>query len=473
MNRALKWFDYITINIYWFGLTTRSQVLSPLIIPLLVQRFVGEAAKGTYVGNIRLWALMVAVLAQALFGMLSDQSHSKFGRRRPFIVAGTIGELLIFFLIGFTAGMEGMSGYWFLFLLYTLSMLSSNAAHAATQALIPDLVPDEKRGTFSGIKALLELPIPLIFVSFVIGKMVSAGNIWGALIILMIVLFICMVITLWVPETAQTAPKEKRDWQPILRLLAMTAFFTVIILALGAAVKGIMHFGIAAEWKNVKLIVMLVGFLGMVIAIGIGVWVSVAISIGKQVKEHKSYTWWVVNRLFFLTGSTNLASFMVFFLQERFPNLQGEKAAGPAATITMFVGIFILLSALPSGWLSDRFGKKPLILVSALLATAGSIVVLTSPILSLMNVGGSLLGAGIGFFYASNWALGTEIVPKEQAGRFLGISNLAGAGAGAVGAYIGGPIADQIGYTPLMIIYTVLFMVSLLALTRIKTKKNG
>jgi hypothetical protein len=29
-----------------------------------------------------------------------------------------------------------------------------------------------------------------------------------------------------------------------------------------------------------------------------------------------------------------------------------------------------------------------------------------------------------------------------EAGRFLGISNLAGAGAGAIGTYIGGPIAD-------------------------------
>jgi MFS family permease len=68
--------------------------------------------------------------------------------------------------------------------------------------------------------------------------------------------------------------------------------------------------------------------------------------------------------------------------------------------------------------------------------------------------------------------LGTEIVPKDQAGKFLGISNLAGAGAGAVGAYIGGPIADQIGYTNLMTIYVVLFLFSILALAKIKVKQS-
>ena len=82
MKRATRWYDYITINIYWFALTTRSQVLAPLIIPLLVQQFVGEAVKGTYVGQIRLWALMTAVLVQSLMGIISDQSRSRWGRRR-------------------------------------------------------------------------------------------------------------------------------------------------------------------------------------------------------------------------------------------------------------------------------------------------------------------------------------------------------------------------------------------------------
>ena len=64
------------------------------------------------------------------------------------------------------------------------------------------------------------------------------------------------------------------------------------------------------------------------------------------------------------------------------------------------------------------------------------------PSLPVIYLGGVIIGIATGLFFASNWALGTVLVPKEEAGRYLGISNLAGAGAGAVGAYIGGPIAD-------------------------------
>ncbi|PKN88332.1 MAG: hypothetical protein CVU46_01340 [Chloroflexi bacterium HGW-Chloroflexi-8] len=472
MKRPIRWFDYITINIYWFALTTRSQVLSPLVIPLLVQQFMGEASKGTYVGNMRLWALMAAVLFQALMGMFSDRSTAKMGRRRPFIIVGTLVELIIFVLIGLTAGLEGTTGYTFLFLLYSLSMISSNTAHAATQGLIPDLVPEEKRGRFSGVKALFELPLPLIFVSFVIGKMISKGNLWGGLITLIVVMLVCMLITLTVKEEPLISNKEKLDWQPIIRLLLMTGAFTAIILLCGFIVNQVMNQGLKILGFHNPVFVMIVGLIGMIIAIWVGVWSSIAIGIGKRIQEQKSFTWWVINRLAFLTGSTNLAGFMIYFLQEKFVQYQGEKAAGPASTITMFVGIFILVCALPSGWLSDKFGTKKLIIISALLATAGTLVVIFSPTLTMIYVGGILVGAGIGFFFASNWALGTEIVPPSEAGRFLGISNLAGAGAGAVGAYIGGPIADQIGYTYLMGIYAILFLLSILAILKVKSKEN-
>ena len=149
MKRDLKWYDYLTFNINWFAITTRGQVLG-LLMPLIVLQFVGEAQKGEYYGKMRLWGLMVALLAQALFGMLSDRNTSKFGRRRPFIVAGTVFEILVFFLIGLSLNLYGMTGYYVVLVLYLLSMVFSNVSHAATQGIIPDLVPEEKRGIFSG-----------------------------------------------------------------------------------------------------------------------------------------------------------------------------------------------------------------------------------------------------------------------------------------------------------------------------------
>ena len=36
------------------------------------------------------------------------------------------------------------------------------------------------------------------------------------------------------------------------------------------------------------------------------------------------------------------------------------------------IGVFILLSALPSGWLADRFGRKRLVTIAGLVAALGS-----------------------------------------------------------------------------------------------------
>ncbi|GIV63515.1 MAG: MFS transporter [Chloroflexota bacterium] len=471
MNRPLRWYDYLTINIYWFALTTRSQTLSPLILPLLVQQFVGEQAKGTALGNIRLWALMTAVLVQALMGMLSDRSTHPWGRRRPFILLGSTGELVVFALVGLVAGMDGMAGYSALFVVYVFSMISSNIAHAATQGLIPDLVPEEKRGRFSGVKALLELPVPVIFVSFVMGRLVSQGQLWLALMILMVVMVVCTALTMLVPEKRLEKPPFPLDWRGFFRLAMMTAVFTLIILGVGAIVRWSLSLTLPEGiFKSVAVV--FAGILSMGIAVALGVIASLRIGVGQDIHYQPSFKWWVVNRLAFLVGSTNVATFLVFFLQERFPQFAGEKAAAPAATITMFVGVFILLTALPSGFLADRFGKKILVAIAGLLAASGIGIMLLFPTLTALYAAGSLVGAGVGLFYSANWALGTEIVPREQAGRFLGLSNLAGAGAGAIGAYIAGPIADEAGYTLIMALYGVLFLSSILVLPFVEEKRT-
>ncbi|MCB2179972.1 MFS transporter [bacterium] len=473
IKKELRWFDYITININWFALTTRSQVISPLIIPLLVQQFVGETNKGAYLGMIRLWALMFAILVQAFVGMVSDHSTSRFGKRRPFIFVGALLEVLVFILIGFSAQLEGMTGYWVIFTLYIISMIGANISHGATQGLIPDLVPDKKKGLASGIKAMLELPVPLIFVAFVVSGMIERGNLWGAIFVLISIILVAMAITMFAPEVPQKEAPQKINWRPIFRLVMMTALFTVVILFSGWAVKQILLIGENFAPTQRYLIGGLAGLAGMSIAIFLGVLFSLRVSLGEEIKDQSAFKWWVVNRLAFMVAANNLAGFMVFFLQEKFPEFSGSKAAGPASKIVMFVGIFILLSALPSGWLSDKFGKKFLSAIAAALVGIGSAIVILAPeVTGLMYVGGAVVGTGVGLFYSANWALGTELVPEDRAGQFLGLSNLAGAGAGAIGAYIGGPIADNLSYVLLMSIYGIIAVLSMFALLGIRGSNN-
>jgi MFS family permease len=475
MSRPLRWYDYFTVNIYFTGLTTVGQTLTPLVVPLLVQLFVGSAQQGSFYGTIRLWSLMVAVLVQALSGMLSDRSTLRWGRRRPFILVGTLLNVVFITSIGLTTGLSGMRGYWALFVLLILVQIAANIAHGAAQGLIPDIVPEKLRGRYSGVKAILEIPIPVILVSLIIGRLIATGNLWAALIAVIVILTITMLIALFAPEKPLEIHPPVLDWQPFLRLVLMTAVFTLIILGSGQAIKAITSLVRIQSSLSIWLIALL-GLATMALAIVAGVWLSVLVGVGPAARQNTSYTWWVINRLAFMLGSINLASFTVYFLQGRL-GLERELAAAPASRLIMVVGVFILLMGLPSGWLSDRFGSRLMVLISGLVAATGSLVIILSSTLPTIYVGAVLVGAAAGIFYTANWALGTRLVPPSEAGRYLGISNLAGAGAGAVGAYIGGPIADAftralpqspgLGYVVLFAIFGCLFLFSSYAASRI------
>jgi len=477
--RPFHWYDYITFNIYFFGLTTLSQTMG-LITPLLVQQFVGEAQQGTYYGTFRLYTLMVALLAQALMGMLSDRNTSRWGRRRPYILVGTILTAVLTFAIGFTIGMVGLVGFWVLLAIGLVQPIASNASQAAQQGIIPDLVPEQARGRFSGVKALFEVPLPLIIVAVLVAKLVSNNQLWLALIIAIVVLVVAMLITMLVPEKPLTEAPPKINWEPFIRLVVMTVAFTIIILGAGKLVNLVSSLLENISSATLLFIVMgLVGLVGMVFAVALGVWLSVRISLGNSSGKNPSFTWWVINRLAFLVGAFNLSTFAVYFLQARL-GYEKVTAAGPASRLILFVGLFILISTLPAGWLSDRFGEKRMVAIAGVIAVIGTLGALIVPNLTVIYIGGSVIGVGVGFFYTANWALGTLLVPKEQAARYLGISNLAGAGAGAVGAYIGGPIADFVsaqvpqvpglGYVLLFSIYGLMFLFSIIALAQVKSK---
>jgi len=168
--KRMRWYDYITYNIYWLGLNMATGSLTPIILPFLVAGFVGDAVKGTYLGMLRSAGLIVAIIVQPMAGLLSDRSTLRWGRRRPFIFVGTVLDLVFLAVIGLSGN------YWLLFAAVLLLQFSSNVAHGALQGIIPDLVPEDQRGRASGVKAVMEL-LPIILVGFTTGPLVGAGNV--------------------------------------------------------------------------------------------------------------------------------------------------------------------------------------------------------------------------------------------------------------------------------------------------------
>jgi Na+/melibiose symporter-like transporter len=95
--------------------------------------------------------MALAFFVQPIAGALSDRANTRLGRRRPYVLAG--GVLAALMIPGF--GLAG--GYAGLFITYCLLQFSTNTAQGPYQGFIPDLVPESRHGTASGVKGLLEV----------------------------------------------------------------------------------------------------------------------------------------------------------------------------------------------------------------------------------------------------------------------------------------------------------------------------
>ena len=479
--KRLRWYDYITLNLFWLGLNIRNTALGSIFMPYLVGIFVPEAIKNTALGGMRSAGLIIAMLVQPAAGLLSDRTMSRFGRRRPYILVGALLDLVFLTVIALSRD------YWTLLVGVLLIQFSSNISHGPLQALIPDLVPEDQRGRASAVKSLLEL-LPLVLVGLTIAKLVGAGQLGWAIFATGASLLVVAVITmLTVKEVPLTEKPTAPFWPPMLRVLGMLA--GIVIGALAGLVGGGLIGGLAGlialpfTDKSIALAVGVgvggaVAMIGAVIA---GVWAGTLATLGQDARRQSSFTWWIVNRLMFLAAATSIQGSVLYFVKFAF-DLSDEAATSLTGTLTAVIGVFILVSALASGWVADRVGHRRMVGIGGLVAAVGGFLLLGTiwvPNLPMVYVAGTFIGVATGLFMTSNWALGTDLVPAAEAGRYLGVSNLAGAGAGIVGAGIGGLIADYLngfhpglGYFSIYASYAVLFALSTVSLMGVRKVKG-
>jgi len=369
--------------------------------------------------------------------------------------------------------------FWSLLVAVLLIQFSSNVSHGPLQALIPDLVPEDQRGQASSIKAIFEL-LPVVLLGLTIAPMVGAGYFNWAVVLTGGVLVLVMAITwLTVKETPLETPVRTPLGPAMSRVLGMLAGILIGLLvgvASGAALGSLAGLAVLllGSRQHAWMIGLAVGGVtAMAAAVVGGVWSGVHATLGSLPASRKGFLWWVVNRLMFLAAITSIQGFAPYFLMYAF-SVSAERAAAMTGQLMTVVGLFTLLSAIPAGWLSDRFSQKRLLGLSGFLAACGTAIILVTvwlPDMDMIYLAGSILGLATGLFVTINWALGTQLVPSQEAGRYLGVSNLAGAGAGMIGSGIGGPLADLLnhslpglGYFVIFFAYLVLFLLSVLSL---------
>jgi MFS family permease len=487
----MRWYDHVAINVYLVGLFVCSGTMAPLLLPYLVALFAPPGLKNTYLANARVMGLAAAMLAQPLAGMLSDRCTSRLGRRRPYILAGTVLSLLFLAVVATSpllvgAGLDSFfrpalgvpTAYIILLAGSTLLQASNNVAQGAQQGLIPDMVPEEQRGRSSGVKTLFELVLPgLIIIS--VAPLLDRGQVGLVVGVLMATFLVCLLLNLLL---VHEQPLRQRPTTPlagpVLRLLALVALFVGVTQAavwlVGASGEALARQGATLEQQ--VAVVGLAGLVGMAGSILLGVYAGAWVGLGREARRQTAFIWWVLNRLLFLAAVTSMGGFLLYFLTDVL-RIRG------ASTVTNWLLITVALALIPAalggGYLADRIGRKRMVALAAAGAALGTLLLIFSPNLPLVMVSGGIIGMATGAFMAANWALGTDLVPKEEAGHYLGISNLAGAGAGIVGAGIGGPLADffnrlqaGLGYLVIFALYGVLFLLSIVALTQVRPTQD-
>jgi MFS family permease len=480
MKRTLAWHSLLAINVHWLGISTVTGSITPILTPYLLALFVPDDRKNTYLATVRVASLAVAMAVQPMAGLLSDRSTLPWGRRRPFVLLGTAFTILSLLVIGWSshltdsAAIDGFVPMAYAVLLagIVLWQASSNLGQGALQGLIPDLVPEDQRGRASGVKAVMEVLAALPIIA--LGPLVDRGSLWPALGVLAALLSLTTLITLLFVR--EERPQEVAA-VPARSLLGRMALLALLFVGVTQAAVWLVRASsrfVAVQQARIGVQVALVGLTGLAGMVGsvfLGVYLGARIGIGRRATRQAAFIWWIINRLLFFVAAGSIQGFVLYFLRDV------HRVANVATVSTVLLAIvagFLIPSAMAGGYLADRIGYTRLIVLSSLAAAAGTYLLVVAPSLPLVLVSGSILGTGAGIFWATNWALGTRLVPPAEAGRYLGIANLAGAGAGIVGAGIGGPMADffntlqpGLGYQVIFCLYGALFLLSAAALTRV------
>lgn len=108
---------------------------------------------------------------------------------------------------------------------------------------------------------------------------------------------------------------------------------------------------------------------------------------------------------------------------------------------------FLLATALkiPGGWLSDRFGKRRLMVIS-LLTTVPTILLFTLSRSLIQVVVAALLLVVAGIYYAPAYeALQADLTPKSMRGRITALWDMSSYVSAALGALIGGFLFQAVG----------------------------
>ncbi len=384
-TRDLPLRQLLTLSIYWLGINAMWTGLHVIVLPKRMEAFFGPASAGLGMGVITIAGVVTAVLVQPTVGAISDYAVTRWGRRKPFIVIGSLLD------IAFLWAVAAADTYLAVVLALVLLQFASNFAQGPFQGYVPDLVPARQVGRASGLMGVM----------IILGGMVGVGI--AALGYLQLQ-----------PGMAEPAVRALLFWPTVA--LGFVEAATMVVLALTVD-EG--RAAIPREGRS---------------------WTRIALSAwGTDILRERSYVWLLISRLCYLAMPGVVTAYAVFVLERSF-HLPPESATPYLLVTGLLIALSTAVATVPAARLSDRIGRKRVIYLSYGMAAIGVFGIAVSPMLELTLLSLVPIGFSAGAFLVVDWALMTDIIPKARAGRYMGISNVATASAGPVGLTLAGVV---------------------------------
>lgn len=395
--------DHFKISAYWFATNFLWGALLVIMLPGEIRQLFPEY-RVPALGYLFAFGAVVALIVPLIAGAMSDRCASRWGRRRPFMAAGiainVVGLALMMAAVTMSPVVHGdrndsagkiasalfsSQTFWFLLLAYMVAQLGNNIASAAYSGVIPDLVPEDQRGTASGWMALMS-QLGTLFGAVGAGMLLGGFNEVVKYVVISAVLVAVGAITLFgIKENPLPEKPQRISW--------------------GLYIKSL--------WINPKL--------------------------------YPDFAWVWITRAFVMLGFYAVLPFINYYLIDVIDI--PEKEVGGVAS--MLIGVILITSSISGvygGVVSDKIGRKKVVYIANCTIAVMTIAFVFCNALWQVLAAGVLFGLGFGAYTSVDWALGTDVLPsKKDAAKEMAVWHIAMTLPQSIAAPIAGTIIAMFG----------------------------
>eukprot|EP00949_MAST-11_sp_MAST-11-sp1_P003302 g3302.t1 len=138
-------FQMFTLSCYTLGWSGMWTAMLVVLLPRQMSDIAGEGGRGTALGTVMACGGVVSCILPPVVGLVSDRTRTRWGRRRPYMVAGTICCSITILFLPLCSSVATFSLVW------VIVQVASNTGSGAFVGLIPDVIQKEQLGEVSGV----------------------------------------------------------------------------------------------------------------------------------------------------------------------------------------------------------------------------------------------------------------------------------------------------------------------------------